>query len=141
MARTIKGNLTGRARVTELRELREGWEESYLKEQRRKREEERAFQHEKFLAEERDRLAREIIAENDGMLRCIVLEGERSFYRWGNPLGGVPRGERVRLLEERIKRLDPTPTLPSPYKGEGEDGKGLCVGNHADTLHPVPESV
>lgn len=88
---------------------------AYIREARRAQEE----------AESRAAIAREaaeIEAENDGMRRCMVLEGEKSFYKWWDDDENVPplgsRRERIELLEKRIKELE-----------------------HAATVHPVTESV
>jgi len=71
-----------------------------------------------------DQLARtvaEIADENDGIRRCVQLEGESSFYEWWNEDALVPayssRRLRIRMLEERIATLTAPPPAP-PQMGE-----------------------
>lgn len=87
MARTIHGNLTGKAASEELRSLRE---ELYERER----------------AERRARLKQQ---EIDLIWDCIDLEGEESFWEWyDNDENVPPHGtytSRIELIRARIKKL------------------------------------
>lgn len=93
MARTIRGNLTGRAAAVELADQR--W---WLHEEALRQADAASLKR-----------AAEIIQENDLIRRCVALEDERSFFKWWDDdeqvqAWGLCR-ERIVLLEKRLKAL------------------------------------
>lgn len=88
---------TGRMKMVHMNHMlqeQEQLEEAQYKEAERKRQE---------------REVSEINDEGDAIRRCILVEGEQSFYRWWNsdavPTYG-PRRERIEMIEKRILELN-----------------------------------
>lgn len=107
MERTINGN-----GADELREQKE-----YLSDEYRKL-------RDKHL---RARTVAEIADENDGIRRCVELEGEASFYNWWNDDALIPpmelRRVRIRMLEERIESLSRHVVEEIDHEGSVADEK------------------
>lgn len=118
MARTVNGNLTGRDGADELREQRARLSDEYRK-----------LRDDEVLA----RTVAEIANENDGIRRCVQLEGEASFYKWWDDDALVPpmgsRRVRIRMLEERIASLDP---LVTEYGDIPPNGKAPFRGSEVE---------